>query len=804
MVLRAKQIVANIAFIISNNKYTGGEARDLVHSCLCLAPAVGYRKSMDLLKENFGSDYKIATSFVEKALSWPAVSSEDADALKKYSLFLQGCQNTLSDMEFNELDHPTNIRELVSKLPYKLKSAWRKHAFEITDGTNGRRVKFNDFVKFVNKESRILNEPVFGNISDKPSSSSGQNQSKKRAGNKGTGKKSKGTYATSVTDAQSEETSKVKLTSVSNITGRVQSSDTSVKGTIQGCEFCSGGNHRLETCNQLRSKSHGERLDFLKSKALCFGCLQKAGHYSKFCSNRLTCHICSKSHPTVMHRNQDEDRTGIASGISPRVNSGCAGMEKQCAMSIVPVVVKAVNSDIQVNAYAFLDSGSSASFCTEELMKGLNLNGVRTKINLNTMTDVSKPVETFSVKGLEICGLNCDTFVKLPVVYTRQMLPVSKEDIPTQKDLDKWYYLQRIRLPSIDSDIGLLIGTDVPKAMEPWDVIKSEGDGPYAVKTLLGWSINGPLKGCNNPTCSSATPVSVSFTKVTLDEQLRNYYNTDFNESTVNDKEENSVEDKRFLKLVSESCKFENGHYVIGLPFKHDTVVMPDNKKQAGQRMGLLRKRFHRDNEFQVEYTAFMNNVFSKGFARKVPEEQLGRNDGRVWYLPHHAVYHPTKKKFSVVFDCGARYGGISLNDQLLQGPNLTNSLVGTLLKFRTDEVVVMADIVSMFYQARVPDDDASLLRFLWWEDSDMEKPIIEYQMVVHVFGATSSPSCANYALRRTAKDNQDYFPKEAVDAILNCFYVDDYLGNYSSGEIAIPLIANTRELCSKGGFRLT
>jgi hypothetical protein len=141
-------------------QYTSGEAKDLVRSCLCLDSSVGYNKSKDLLKENFGSEYKIATSFVEKALNWPVVRSEDADALKMYSLFLLGCQNTLSDMDLNELDHPSNIRELVGKLPFKLMSAWRKKAFETTDGAHGRQVKFKDIVIFVSRESRILNEPI--------------------------------------------------------------------------------------------------------------------------------------------------------------------------------------------------------------------------------------------------------------------------------------------------------------------------------------------------------------------------------------------------------------------------------------------------------------------------------------------------------------------------------------------------------------------------------------------------------------------------------------------------------------------
>lgn len=31
--------------------------------------------------------------------------------------------------------------------------------------------------------------------------------------------------------------------------------------------------------------------------------------------------------------------------------------------------------------------------------------------------------------------------------------------------------------------------------MEPWDVVNSQGDGPYAIRSLLGWVINGSAEG---------------------------------------------------------------------------------------------------------------------------------------------------------------------------------------------------------------------------------------------------------------------------------------------------------------------
>ena len=106
----------------------------------------------------------------------------------------------------------------------------------------------------------------------------------------------------------------------------------------------------------------------------------------------------------------------------------------------------------------------------------------------------------------------------------------------------------------------------------------------------------------------------------------------------------------------------------------------------------------------------------------------------------------------------------------------MTNSLVGVLSRFRQEPVTIIADVEAMYYQVRVPEDDTDLLRFLWWPAGDLSQNIAEYKMVVHLFGATSSPSCANYALRRTAEENRIKSSPEAVDTVLKNFYVDDCL----------------------------
>lgn len=88
-----------------------------------------------------------------------------------------------------------------------------------------------------------------------------------------------------------------------------------------------------------------------------------------------------------------------------------------------------------------------------------------------------------------------------------------------------------------------------------------------------------------------------------------------------------------------------------------------------------LKKRLLKDENFHKEYSNFLSDVIEKGYAEKIPEDQLMHAEGKVWYLPHHGVVHPQKGNLRVVFDCGAEFKGTSLNSQLLQGPDLTSSL---------------------------------------------------------------------------------------------------------------------------------
>ena len=159
--------------------------------------------------------------------------------------------------------------------------------------------------------------------------------------------------------------------------------------------------------------------------------------------------------------------------------------------------------------------------------------------------------------------------------------------------------------------------------------------------------------------------------------------------------------------------------------------------------------------------------------------------------------------KIRVVFDAAAPYKGTLLNDQLVTGPDLLNSLVGVIMRFRLHAVAMIADIETMFFQVRVIEKDQPSLRFLW-RGPNRDRPPDVYQMQAMIFGAKSSPTSANYCLKKTAIDNKATCSEEAVGTVLRDFYMDDLLKSLPSEDEAAQLALQLIELLSRGGFRLT
>ena len=365
-----------------------------------------------------------------------------------------------------------------------------------------------------------------------------------------------------------------------------------------------------------------------------------------------------------------------------------------------------------------------------------------------------------TVSGLRVRGFSSHSFVNLPPAYTRDFIPLERTHIPTPATAKRWKHLNAIaqEIPQLlDCKVGLLIGYDCSRALTPRQVITGGDEEPYAIRTDLGWSIVG-----SSPKMAKSTEVTGLCHRVSVKELpsltpaavLRvlesDFRDTNYGEKTI------SQDDIQFMQILNQTIQQNSdGHLEMPLPFKA-RPHLPENKYHALVRLKHLKGKFERNPKFKEDYVTFMAGVIEGGEAERAEDSP---QDGNVWYIPHQGVYHPRKpEKIRVVFDCSAKYEGTALNDHLLTGPDLTNGLTGVLCRFRKHPVAIICDVEKMFHRFHVSREDRNYLRFLWWEQGDTNSEPKEYRMKVHLFGAASSPGCANYGMKFLANENEREF----------------------------------------------
>ncbi|KAG7471657.1 hypothetical protein JOB18_010271 [Solea senegalensis] len=226
-----------------------------------------------------------------------------------------------------------------------------------------------------------------------------------------------------------------------------------------------------------------------------------------------------------------------------------------------------------------------------------------------------------------------------------------------------------------------------------------------------------------------------------------------------------SVEDQAFLDIMDREVFMDDSNsWVAPLPFRQPRCRLPSNRTQAVKCLAMLRRMLEKKPDMKEHMVAFKQKIFEAGQVR-------------------------------AVFDSSAKHDGVSLNDVLLTGPDLNNTLLGVLTHFRKEPVAVVTDIEQMLYCFKVCQEHCDFLRFLWFEDNDLTKEITEYRMTVHVFDNSPSPTVAIYGLRRAAMQGHKEYGTEAKQFVLRKFYVYDGLNSFSTDDDAIQVLQKTKEM---------
>ena len=317
------------------------------------------------------------------------------------------------------------------------------------------------------------------------------------------------------------------------------------------------------------------------------------------CTSRKRCDTCGSMHPTLLHKDpevhQDPNLQDVA--VSHRINivervdlyaSKMSGNNMDVDVTIVPIRVR--HNGKEVVTHAFLDNGSTGSFCSSRLIKKLGLEiGSLSSVMLTLSTIHGESTsDTPLVPGVTVSSLDGNNPIDLPPLYVINEIPVEASGSITKSDLDKWDHLRNLDLPVIDcTHVDLMIGTNAPQVHEPWEIRNSTGKNvPYAEKTKLGWVVKGFKKESSN--FVSVHRVNIKH-GLKLDQELIKSFNRDF-EDLASDKKELSDADKLWLEKVNLGCRRTLGKYEIPLIIKN-IDALPESRKTALKRLHTLKHK---------------------------------------------------------------------------------------------------------------------------------------------------------------------------------------------------------------------
>ena len=158
----------------------------------------------------------------------------------------------------------------------------------------------------------------------------------------------------------------------------------------------------------------------------------------------------------------------------------------------------------------------------------------------------------------------------------------------------------------------------------------------------------------------------------------------------------------------------QDNRWLAEYPWIKDPADLPDNRRVALAMLYSTERRLGKNTQHATVYDNQVRDMVQRGVARKLTKEELNNYKGPIYYISHHEVLKPDSKSTPVriVFNSSANYMGHVLNEYWAKGPDLLNSLLGILARFRENEVAFIGDITKMYHTVKTTVLDQHTHRF--------------------------------------------------------------------------------------------
>lgn len=560
---------------------------------------------------------------------------------------------------------------------------------------------------------------------------------------------------------------------------RPQRTNVTQDNTVK-CAHCNNTGHYIVDCKTFLAADVNKRWDIAKEQRLCFKCLKFRNRQHACKPKRCDTDGCTHTHHRLLH-SQKQVKTEAVTSTWTRKRA-------HAFLKVAPVTIAGPAG--KIDTWALLDDGSTVTLLNDNIANQIGARGPHEQLNIEAIGDTTLQAARSRRVSVTLYGKDGKKYQ----IASRTIdgLNLSPQQVRND-DLAGCTHLQDIEhlLLTDGATPQLLIGQDNWHLLIADEMRTGRRDQPVASRTPLGWVLHGAQ------TRTIGHKVNFIQDDVSMDEQLRQHFAIE--SMLITPKRPHSDPNRIAQGILDQTTvQLPDGHYQTALLWQNDDRTMPYNYDAAERRLLSIEKKLSKDKDLARKYSEQMSSLIEKGYAELAPAEKTPH---KTWYLPHFAVINPLKPgKIRIVHDAAAKTQGKSLNNYLLTGPDLLQSLPGVLMRFRQHEIAVSADIAEMFMQVKVRPIDRDALRYLWREDACL--PPTEYRMTSLIFGATCSPSTAIYIKDVNARKYEDEFPN-AVRAITRNHYVDDYLDSFKTIEDAIETSLRVKEIHSRGHFDL-
>ncbi|XP_065185956.1 uncharacterized protein LOC135816784 [Sycon ciliatum] len=583
------------------------------------------------------------------------------------------------------------------------------------------------------------------------------------------------------------------------------------------CVSCRGG-HQLASCPQFKQLSLHERWEFVKPLTICICCF-KPGHKGKDC-RQPRCRFCNKPHHELLHYQKSIAKQPVQSAKrAPCANTAQGRVEK--AQSACSVTATSSSSRDQTTAFmtvaatingpngpsqatVFLDSGSSCSFISADLVERLAL-----PVKFGSL-------ETSVLGGEKLCPINQYATVELShsdgsgtSEFSAWVLPKIMNPITTINWTEQqgcWPHLTDVPLPKVPeaAPVGLLVGLNAPWLHTSLEERFANEGGPIARKTLLGWVVFGSVSAHTAGEFDDRSLVATSDDPLT--EVVSKFWQLESVGMETTSSDYLTPDERAADDMTKRSLHHNGTRFVVGIPWRSGAdqpELRQDSRQCAEQRLKSLHRILERKPEVRLQYAEVLKKYLERGYIRSVLPTEVEDAGTDQWFLPHFPVIRNDKSttKVRIVFDGSAKVMGDSINDRMHAGQKLQSDLVKVLLRFCHHPIALTADISEMFLQVELRDNDRKYHRFVWSESP--HHPLVFFEFCRVVFGMRASPYLVGRALQATAETFADTAGPEAINAVRDNFYVDDLLMSTATEASAIVAREDLQEITTRGGFHL-